>query len=29
MIIEKFKPFVGQYCQTTTTRSLLKHIGID
>jgi len=27
--IEKFKHFNGQHCETTTTGSLLKHIGIE
>jgi len=29
MIIEKFKPFIGQHCETTTTGSLLNQIGIE
>lgn len=29
MIINKFKPFIGQHCETTATGSLLKHIGIE
>ena len=29
MIIEEFKPFVGQHCETTATGSLLKQIGIE
>lgn len=29
MIIENFKPFVGQHCETTATGSLLKQIGIE
>lgn len=29
MIVENFKPFVGQHCETTATGSLLKQIGID
>lgn len=29
MILEKFKPFVGQHCETTATGSLLKQIGIE
>ena len=29
MILENFKPFVGQHCETTATGSLLKHLGID
>ncbi len=29
MIIENFKPFVGQHCETTTTGNLLKQIGIE
>ncbi len=29
MIIPEFKPFVGQHCETTTTGSLLKQIGIE
>jgi hypothetical protein len=29
MIIEKFKPFIGQHCETTATGSLLKQIGIE
>lgn len=29
MIIDKFKPFVGQHCETTATGSLLKQIGIE
>lgn len=28
MIIEKFKPFIGQHCETTATGSLLQHLGI-
>lgn len=28
-IIKNFKPFNGQHCETTTTGSLLKQIGID
>lgn len=29
MIIDDFKPFNGQHCETTATGSLLKQIGID
>ena len=29
MIIEDFKPFHGQHCETTATGSLLKQIGIE
>ncbi|WP_070138176.1 BtrH N-terminal domain-containing protein [Crocinitomix algicola] len=29
MIIENFKPFNGQHCETTTTGSLLYQLGID
>jgi hypothetical protein len=29
MIIEKFKPFIGQHCETTATGSLLNQIGIE
>lgn len=29
MIIENFTPFNGQHCETTTTGSLLKYIGIE
>src|SRR5699024_1496540 len=29
MIIDNFKPFLGQHCETTATGSLLKQIGID
>jgi len=29
MIIENFKPFNGQHCETTTTGSLLKHLGVE
>ncbi len=29
MIIEDFKPFYGQHCETTATGSLLKQIGIE
>ncbi len=29
MIIDNFKPFVGQHCETTATGSLLKQIGIE
>lgn len=29
MIIEKFKPFVGQHCETTATGSLLTQIGLE
>ena len=29
MIIENFKPFVGQHCETTATGSLLNQIGIE
>lgn len=29
MIIENLKPFKGQHCETTTTGTLLKHIGIE
>lgn len=29
MIIENFKPFVGQHCETTATGSLLKQIGVE
>lgn len=29
MIVENFKPFIGQHCETTTTGCLLKQIGID
>ncbi|MGC8979622.1 BtrH N-terminal domain-containing protein, partial [Caldisericum sp.] len=29
MIIENLKPFEGQHCETTTTGTLLKHIGIN
>ncbi|CAM1372970.1 BtrH N-terminal domain-containing protein [Tenacibaculum xiamenense] len=29
MIIENFEPFIGEHCETTTTGSLLKHIGIN
>ena len=29
MIIEQFKPFIGQHCETTATGSLLKQIGIE
>ncbi len=28
MIIENFKPFIGQHCETTATGSLLQQIGI-
>lgn len=28
-LIENFKPFIGQHCETTATGSLLNHIGID
>ncbi|SEB36986.1 Butirosin biosynthesis protein H, N-terminal [Tenacibaculum sp. MAR_2009_124] len=28
MIIKDFQPFIGEHCETTTTGSLLKHIGI-
>lgn len=27
MIIQDFKPFIGQHCETTATGSLLKHLG--
>ena len=29
MIIENFKPFNGQHCETTATGSLLKHFGVE
>lgn len=29
MLVENFKPFVGQHCETTATGSLLKQIGIE
>ncbi len=29
MIIENFKPFVGQHCETTATGSLLKQLGLE
>jgi hypothetical protein len=29
MIIENFKPFNGQHCETTATGSLLKHLGVE
>jgi len=29
MIIDNFKPFIGQHCETTATGSLLKQIGIE
>ena len=29
MIIERFKPFFGQHCETTATGSLLNQIGIE
>jgi len=29
MVIQPFKPFVGQHCETTTTGSLLNQIGIE
>ena len=29
MIIKDFEPFIGQHCETTTTGSLIKQIGID
>ena len=29
MLIENFKPFIGQHCETTATGSLLYQIGID
>lgn len=29
MIIEKIDPFIGQHCETTTTGTLLKQIGIE
>ncbi|MCG6153812.1 BtrH N-terminal domain-containing protein [Leptospira bandrabouensis] len=29
MIINKLSPFIGVHCETTTTGTLLKHIGID
>lgn len=29
MIIEDFKPYNGQHCETTATGSLLKQIGVD
>jgi len=29
MIIENFKPFVGEHCETTATGTLLNHIGIE
>jgi hypothetical protein len=29
MIIESFKPFNGQHCETTATGSLLKHFGVE
>ncbi len=29
MKIQKFIPFQGQHCETTTTGSLLKHLGIE
>jgi len=29
MVIDNFKPFVGQHCETTTTGSLLNQIGIE
>lgn len=29
MIIENFKPFAGQHCETTATGSLLNHAGIE
>lgn len=29
MIIEGFSPFSGQHCETTTTGSLLKHLGLE
>ena len=28
-IINNFKPFIGQHCETTATGSLLKHLGIE
>ena len=28
-LIENFKPFIGQHCETTATGSLLNHIGIN
>jgi len=28
-IIQNFKPFIGQHCETTATGTLLKQIGID
>lgn len=27
--INNFKPFIGQHCETTTTGSLIKHLGIN
>ena len=29
MIIENFKPFIGQHCETTATGSLLNQIGVE
>lgn len=29
MIIENFRPFIGQHCETTSTGSLLQQIGIE
>ncbi len=29
MILDEFKPFVGQHCETTATGSLLKQIGVE
>lgn len=29
MIIDNFKPFIGQHCETTATGSLLKQLGIE
>jgi len=29
MILEKFKPFIGQHCETTATGSLLYQLGIE
>jgi hypothetical protein len=28
MIVENFKPFIGQHCETKATGSLLQHLGI-
>lgn len=29
MEIKNFKPFIGQHCETTTTGTLLRQIGIE